>query len=134
MIRPGLPKQPIKLMLLFAGVSATVSLALILTALSLGIERPGAAGRMWLAAAFWFNLPGALVFAAGLVAVIAANGGLSEEIPDLTGVVISACISALIYGSLGLWLGVTLQRRRKRRELRSQAHQSLDTKNTMRGH
>ena len=120
MLRPGLPRQPLKLMLLTAGSSATITLALILIALSLGIEHRGIGGHVWLEAACWFNAPGALVFLAGCAVVIAITGRLSE-IPDLTFLIVAACISTVIYGFAGLWLGVILQRRRMRREMESRS-------------
>ena len=123
MLRPGLPRQPMKLMLLTAGASATVTFALVLIALSLGIEHRGVGGHVWLEAACWFNAPGALVFLAGCALVIATTGRLSE-IPDLTFLIVAACISTVIYGFAGLWLGVILQRRRRRREIESQSHAS----------
>ena len=104
-----------KLMLLTAGVSATVTFVLVLIALSLGIERRGIGGHVWLEAALWFNAPGALIFTVGGGLVLLVTGHLSE-IPDLTVVIVSAFISTLIYGFAGLWLGVILQRRRSRRE------------------
>ncbi len=110
-----------KLMLLTAGASATVTFALVLIALSLGIEHRGVGGHVWLEAALWFNAPGALVFLAGCALVIAITGRLSE-IPDLTSLVVAACISTVIYGFAGLWLGVILQRRRTRREMEGQSH------------
>lgn len=111
MIRPGLPRQPLKLMFLTAGASAVITFALILVALVFGIEHRGVGGHRWLEAAMWLNVPGALVVVIDCVPAILATGGMNE-IPDLTFVILSACISTVIYGFAGLWLGITFQRRR----------------------
>ena len=116
MLRPVLPKHPIKLMLLTSGVSAGITLGLVLLALSLGIGRAGDTGRVWLFVALCINAPGALVLMVGGAFIVAATGRLGA-IPDLTFVILSACISTMVYGFAGLWLGVVLQCRRIRREM-----------------
>ena len=45
MLPSALPRQPMKLMLLTAGALATVTIALVLIALSLGIDHRGVDGH-----------------------------------------------------------------------------------------
>jgi hypothetical protein len=90
----------------------------------------GIGGHVWLEVAIWFNAPGALVFLAGCAAIIVATGCLGE-IPHLTFLIISACISTVIYSFAGLWLDVILEGRRMRREIESRSQQAVPVNHSL---